>query len=125
MQENCFVIMPHVLFSCIAGEDNKLSTVLQHLLLDVIVNSSGLQPFFHIIDPQVVDRDDAGDLHHIFTALRHTPILSVSLLALLLQGSRVIIQLFLLHFQSKSQQNWPFSQILSSNAFNKDVFPST
>lgn len=35
-------------------KDNKLSTALRHVLLDVVVNSRGLPPLFHIMDHQVV-----------------------------------------------------------------------
>lgn len=63
----CVSNITRLLFS---GKCNKLSAALQRFfLLDVVVNSRGLQPLFFI--SWIPRWDDTGDHHHIFIALRH------------------------------------------------------
>lgn len=63
----CVSNITRLLFS---GKCNKLSAALQRFfLLDVVVNSRGLQPLFFI--SWIPRWDDTGDHHHIFIALHH------------------------------------------------------
>lgn len=65
--------------SFIAEKDNKLSGVLQHLLLDDIIHSRGLQCFFISWTPRLY-RSSSGDrhrLHGIISYSYHPRLLAV------------------------------------------------
>jgi len=131
--------------SFIAEKDNKLSGVLQHLLLDDIIHSMGSSMFFYIMDAQIVPQQFWGppssSWHHIIflpssfiscvsNLLLQPPLLLVLLLLrllillllllLLLPLLIIIIVQLTLNFLNPQQ-----TSLIENKAFSKCLFPST